>query len=153
MRQVAFPLRGLRELLDYGASFQQEHAHVSPKDEEFRDSSKDWELRGDSKDVGDFGPVAGQLAEVVVVLHGAEGAVEHGVLKEDWWIEAGDASGEGLLKGEVAGAPGDLLAHADEACGLAGEGYCGLTAVNVIEQANLDAAGEVEAAVDGCIDK
>lgn len=90
--------------------------------------------------------------EEVVGLHGAKDAFAHGDLEIYGSGERGGFAGEVLPHAEVLCAPDDLLMEADEAGGDAAcrEGL--LAGVDVGEQMDLNAAREVEAAVDGRVE-
>lgn len=154
--EIALPLAGLCCAFDDEASLDEEHAHVAAEDEDLSDTTERGERSGDAELIRHLGSISGKGAEEVVVLHGVEGAPEHGVLEVDGRVEAGDAGGEGLPNAEVAGAPGHLVAEGEETGGLVlrliGHDDGGLAEVGVVEQMDFDAASEVEAAFHGCID-
>src|SRR5690242_9471618 len=54
--------------------------------------------------------------------------------------------------GKMFGAPGHALSHVYEPCGHSAGRHGGFAPVNVPSQVHLDAAGEIEAATDGCMD-
>jgi hypothetical protein len=89
----------------------------------------------------------------VVGLHGAEDSFVHGYLEVDRRFDGRDFVGEVVPEAEVFGSPGDAVGEALEAGGEAT--YCeGLFAgVNVFEEMDFYAAGEVEAALNGCFDR
>jgi len=88
----------------------------------------------------------------VVGLHGAEDALRHGGLKVRGRPHGGVFAGEVLPDAEVFGAPGDLLGELNEAGGDASYGESLFAGVNVGQEMDFDAAGEVEASLDGCFD-
>ena len=88
----------------------------------------------------------------MIVLHGAEGAVNHRVLKVGGRFHGGDFAGEVLRDAEVSGAPCDTLVEIDEAGGYSGFGYGLLSEMHVSGQMDFYTSGEVEAAFDGRVD-
>src|ERR1035441_1343049 len=113
-------LRGrFRDLFDEGVSFAQKRLHVAAEDEGFSDAAKQRDRRRKTENVAHLALSVGENPEVVVVLHGAKGAAQHGVLKICWWIEGGNPRGETLADEEVAGAPGDSVAEREQAGGRA----------------------------------
>jgi hypothetical protein len=134
--EVLTPAAGFGDLADDGVAF----------------AAEGTERGGKAEVVAHFGAgrsVGGRMegAEVVVVLHGLEGAAEHGVLEVEGWLEGSDGAGEVLADEEVAGAPGDLLAGTDEAGAGAGGGL--FAEVGVAQQMDVDGAGKVEDALEG----
>ena len=140
-------------MLDDGVALANEREHVSAEEEFFGHEAKDGRGRGYLEVVGHLGRAGGQRAEVVVSLHGAEDSFVHGHLEVGWRFDGRDFVGEVVPEAEVFGSPGDAVGEALEAGGEAT--YCeGLFAgVNVFEEMDFYAAGEVEAALNGCFDR
>ncbi len=78
--------------------------------------------------------------------------LDHGGLEVGGWLHGGVSAGEVLPDAEVFGAPGDLLVEFDEARGYAANCESLFPGVDVCEEMDFDAAGEVEATVDGSFD-
>jgi len=137
---------GFSDLLDDGVALAQKLTHVAAKNEVFGDPAEWTKRGGESKVIAHLGSRSvfggGQLAEMVVVLHGAKGAAEHCVLKVAGWVEGGNDAGEVLADEEVAGAPGDGFSGANEAGTGSGGGL--LAEVGVAKQMDFDGAREVE---------
>jgi hypothetical protein len=91
--------------------------------------------------------------EEVVGLHGAEDALDHRDMEVDGSVERGGFAGKVLPDAEVFGAPGNALVEANEAGGDAACGEGLFARVDVGEEMDFDAAGEVEAALDGGVDE
>ena len=140
-------------MLDDGVALANESEHVSAEEKFFGHEAKDGRGRGYSEVVGHLGRAGGERAEVVVGLHGAEDSFVHGYLEVDRRFDGRDFVGEVVPEAEVFGSPGDAVGEALEAGGEAT--YCeGLFAgVNVFEEMDFYAAGEVEAALNGCFDR
>ena len=81
MRQVSLPLGGFGDLFDNDVAFVEKVAHVAAQDGYFGDVSKEWKRGGEAKDIFHLCGAGGQGSKVVIVLHGAEGTVNHGVLE------------------------------------------------------------------------
>jgi hypothetical protein len=88
----------------------------------------------------------------VVGLHGAEDALDHSGLKVGGGLHGGVFAGEILPDAEVFCAPGDLLGELRETRGDAAYGQSLLAGVDVRDQMDFDAAGEVEASFDRRVD-
>ena len=148
---MLLPSVGFGDLLDDGVALAEQVGHVAAQDDAFGDPAQRAEWRGEAEVVAHFGETVGQGAKVVVVLHGVEGAAQHGVLEVGGRLESGDGAGQVLADAEMAGAPCDLLAGTDEA----GAGSRGglLAGVGVAEQVDLDGTSEIEAAFEGCGDQ
>ena len=142
-------------------AFGQQGAHVAAEDEDFGEAAERAERGGEAELVahlggGAAGGIGRQRAKPVVVLHGVECAAEHGVLEEVGAVVGGDGAGEALRDEEVAGAPRNLLAGADEAGGdlrtalrvEPAEGLGLLAMVHIAEEMHIDGAGEVEDALE-----
>ena len=127
--------------------------HVAAKDKGFGDAAEDWDGRGEAEDVAHLGLAGWEGAEVVVVLHGLEGASEHGVLEVGWWLVRGDPRGEALADEEVSRAPGDGVAECQQAFGGASERDGLFPEMSIACEVDFDGTGEVEAAGDGCGDE
>jgi hypothetical protein len=140
-------------LLDDGVALANESEHVSAEEEFFGHEAKDGRRRGYSEVVGHLGRAGGERAEVVVGLHGAEDPFVHGHLEVGWRFDGRDFVAEVVPEAEVFGSPGDPVGEALEAGGEAT--YCeGLFAgVNVSEEMDFYAAGEIEAALNGSFDR
>ena len=139
-------------MLDNGVALANESEHVSAEEDFFSQEAKDWRRRGYSEVVGHLGRAGGEHAEVVVGLHGAEGSFVHGHLEVGRRFDGRDFVGQVVPDAEVFGSPCDPVGEALEAGGEAA--YCeGLFAgVNVFEEMDFHAAGEVEAALNGRFD-
>ena len=81
MRQISLPLRGFGDLFDDDVAFVEKVAHVTAQDGYFGDAAQKWNRRGEAEDVFHLGGAGGQGSKVMIVLHGAEGAVNHRVLE------------------------------------------------------------------------
>jgi quercetin dioxygenase-like cupin family protein len=88
----------------------------------------------------------------VVGLHGAEDSLDHGGLEVGRWLHGRELAGEILPDTEVFCAPDDLLREFGETGGDTAYGQGLLAGVDVCNQMDFNAAGEVEAAFDGCFD-
>jgi hypothetical protein len=129
----------------------EEVAHVAAEDEGLCDAAEDGDGGGEAEAVQHLGGVWGEGFEEVVVLHGAEGSFDHGVLEVGGAVVGGDLAGEVLGDAEMRGSPADELAEADEAGGDSADGL--LAGLLGAEEMDLDAAGEVKAALDGGLDE
>lgn len=93
-----------------------------------------------------------ESAKVVVGLHGAEDAFDHRGLEICGWLHSCVFAGEVLPDAEVFCAPGDLLIEFGEARGDTADSHGLFAGVNVCDEMDLDAAGEIEASFDRCVD-
>jgi hypothetical protein len=150
--EVLLPGGGGRfgNLLDDRIPFPEEGLHIAAQDEGFGYAAEQRDGCGKPEDIAHLGLTAGKRAEVVVVLHGVEGAAEHGVLKIGWGNEGGDLRSQTLTDEEVTGASGDGVAEREQTSCGALEGDCLLAKMGVAGEMNLDRAGKIEAAFDGC---
>lgn len=151
-RKIVPPLGGLGDLLEDGASFVKQRLHVAAEKKCFGKRPEDRQGRGDVEDVLHFGEAGRQRSEEVVMGHGSKGAFDHGVLEVDGRTHGGDFAGEIVPEAEVLCAPGDALAEADEAGGDSLGCDRLFSEVYVSGEVDFYAAGEVEAALNGCID-
>ena len=146
------PVVGFGEFFDDGVAFAEEGEHVAAEEESFGEWAEDRNGSGDSEVILHLGCARGQSAEVVVGLHGAKDALRHGGLKISERLHGCVLTGEVLPGAEVFRAPGDLLRKLNEPGGDACDGEGLFTGVNVGQEMDFDAAGEVEATLDGCFD-
>ena len=146
------PVGGFGDLFDDGVAFAKEGQHVAAEEEGFGQWTENGERGGYAEEVFHFCGTGGEGAEVVIGLHGAEDAFDHGGLEVGGRLHGGVFAGEVLPDAEVFCPPGDLLGEFGEAGGDASYGQGLFAGVNVCDEMDLDAAGEVEASFDGCID-
>ena len=141
------PIRGLGNLFEDLVAVHEEVGHVAAKKEMLGEVAEDGDGGGEAEDVLHFGFEGGDAGEAVVVLHGAEGALLHGVLEVSGAIVCGDFAGEVLDDAKVAGSPADLIAETHKTGGDAGNGlFAGPLGA---EEVDFNGAGQVEAAFHG----
>src|SRR5271155_3433292 len=107
--KVALPVGGFGDLLDDGIAFAEEHQHVAAEEEDFGEWAENWKRSSDAEEVFHFRGAGGKNAEVVVGLHGAEDALDHGGLEVGGWLHGGEFAGEVPPHSEVFRSPGDAL--------------------------------------------
>jgi hypothetical protein len=151
---------GFGNLLDYGVAFVEERLHVAAEDKGLRNATEQGDGRGEAEDVmhgGEWGRAVGEdRLEVMIVLHGVEGAVDHGVLEAVRRVVRGDPAGEALADEEMACLPGDGVAEGEQARGgvagprawSRGQRNGRFAEVDVAGEVDFDGAGEVETAFD-----
>ena len=88
----------------------------------------------------------------MVVAHRSKRAVAHRVLEISRLLKACNDAGEIPPDGEVAGAPGYARAEAEEPGGNAVHGQRGFAPMDIAGEVHLDAAGQIKAALSGCMD-
>jgi hypothetical protein len=123
------------------------------EEEFFGQEAEDGRRRGYSEVIDQLGRTGGEGTEAVVGLHGAEDSFVQCHLEVGWRFDGRDFVGKVVPEAEVFGSPGDAVREALEAGGEAT--YCEslFAGVNVPEEMNFYAAGEVEAALNGCFDR
>jgi hypothetical protein len=139
-------------LFDDGVAFAEEHQHVAAEEEGFGQGAEDGQRGGYAEEVFHLGGASGEGAEVVVGLHGAEDAFDHGGLEVNGGLHGGELAGQVLPDAEVFCSPGDALGEFEETGGDAAYSQGLFAGVDVGDEMDLDAAGEVEAAFDGGVD-
>ena len=103
------PVEGFGDLFDDGVAFAKEHQHVAAEEEDFAEWAEDRQRGGDAEEIFHLGGAGREGAEVVVGLHGAEDAFDHGCLEVSWRLHGGVFAGEVLPDAEVFRSPGDAL--------------------------------------------
>ena len=136
-----FPVGGFSDLFDDGVAFAKEHQHVTAEEESLGEWTEDGKRSGDAEEVFHLGGAGGEGAEVVVGLHGAEDAFDHGGLEVSGRLHGGEFAGEVLPDAEVFCSPGDTLGEFGEAGGDASYGQGLFSGVDVGDEMNLDTAG------------
>src|SRR5205823_4011798 len=139
--KIAFPVGGFGDSLDDGVAFAKEGQHVAAEEEGFGQRAENGEWGGDAEEVFHLGGAGGESAKVVVRLHGAEDAFDHGGLEVGGRLHGGEFGGEVLPDAEVFCAPGDLLGEFGEAGGDASYGQGLFAGVDVGDEMDFDAAG------------
>jgi hypothetical protein len=135
-----------------GVAFAEEHQHVAAEEEDLGERAEDGKRGGDAEEVFHLGGAGGEGAEVVVGLHGTEDALDHGCLEVSWRLYGSVFAGEVLPDAEVFCSPSDALVEFGEAGGDAADGHGLFAGVDVCDEMDFDAAGEVETTVDGRVD-
>jgi hypothetical protein len=139
-------------VFDDGVAFAKERQHVTAEEESLGKRAENWKGSCDEEKILHLSGAGGKGAEEVVGLHRAKDALDHGDLEVGGRLHGGDLAGEILPNTKVTGAPGDLLRELDETCGDAAYGQRLFGGVDVPDQMNFDASGEVEASFDGSLD-
>jgi len=147
------PLLGFGDSLQDGISLTQQALHVPAKHKDLHQAPKDRQWRGEAKHVFHLRQIGRQRPENMIVLHGVEGALNHGVLKVHGSIHRGDLARQTLPDGKVLRPPGHTLAEIDQAGAAAALNNRRLAPMNISGEVRLDAASQIEAAPDRCTDQ
>ena len=142
------PLLGFGDFLHDGISLPQQAPHVPAKHKDLRQAPKDRQWRGEAKYVPHLRHIGRQRPENMIVLHRLEGPLNHGVLKVHWSIHRSDLACQTLPDTKVLRAPRHTLPEVDQAGDAAALSNRRLAPMNISGEVRLDAAGQVEAALD-----
>lgn len=142
------PRAGLSHLLDHGVAFAEQVGHVGGEEKAVSEKAERAKGGGVVKNIG-HERLLPFLAEEVIVIEALESPTYHAVAKLVRPFKAGDLASEGLPEAKMFGPPRHTFAKPDEATGHSSDGLFAATAEGVLVQ--IYGAGEVENALDGCV--